>query len=946
MKRISTFITTAVALALVLPGIAQAATGPWSWHDISPRVTYQTQRPVWAVAWSEDGWFYTDGINLWDGGQVYWFDGQTSAIVTLDVRNANIERVDDIVSDRAGTVLFLQDVVRNDNQFRIVMYRNDTYTNVTNTFKSALRSDEGIYQIIGRNGSWYLLTTQKRLFAWNESDALTQITLPSKVRNYSDVSNESLHYSDPKHTEFEGVRGLRFLPYGSSYWLLHATTDIANEEENVYYRFDGSSFTDIDASIPSDFQNATMVNSNGETILFLDSCGSYGNCTKAGFFDGSFHGVVETGLTNPSNASSMTAWNGNSWFFYTLPNKTLYRITESAFASYGETKDYFLTVAGSNDGEFLLGGAASKKGRSTPFSPLSAKLTRVIEDGGVSDSNENGEVVTPATNDNGERVIDEGTGITTWQWLTPNVSEITENEDVTYTVGAWDADSIKRIQIVVNGDVKRTCELSGTSGNVECSHTIAANAYADNTNIFVNAQVWDAGDRYVWTSGKNVYNRADADDDAYVETSNSNTNTGTNTTISFNPNRTSLRNNEHIAVNVEAWDNDGIRRIDFYVNGDVRNSCTWNSLVSNRTCETTLWSSDYNVNTDIYVNAKVTDGDGRVTWTNSRTIRRIGETSNDYNYGDPGDVHITSWFDGDTTLDPGESIIFRTEAWASDGLKQIKVYVDGEPAHTCNYNHALEEVVCNHSIYHQDRADGQVVRAKAQAIDENGRVAWSEEETIRIRTPYDYIPTPNPTDGDLNVWDWLEPNKESIELHETATYHPVAWAQGGVERISVYANGALIRECNYTNGSGNRDCWAELNGADYPVNTNVFVNARVRDANGQIKWTDGKTIRVYDNGTVTDENDNRPGTLNVWSNRDHGITNDQLMTVSANGSDPDGIGSLEIYVNAERVKTCYSASCTVTAGPFNQYPYVTYAAKLTDTNGNATWTGYRQVAKQ
>jgi hypothetical protein len=625
-------------------------------------------------------------------------------------------------------------------------------------------------------------------------------------------------------------------------------------------------------------------------------------------------------------------------------NKHLYRITDNGLEDYGELRDFMVTIAGDNYGEFLVGGTASEKGRSTPFNPLSAKLARVIEDGGISDSS--GEVVTPATNTDADRVTDQGNGITTWQWLSPNVGEIETNEDVTYTVGAWDEDGIKRIQIVVNGDVKRTCELGGSTGNVECSHTIQANAYDKNTNIFVNAQVWDATDRYTWTAGKNVYNRADVVDNYNYDNYNGDTNTGTDTTLSFDPNRTTLRDNERIVANVEAWDNDGIRRIDILVNGDVRETCTWNYTSDNRECDETLWSSDFNANTDIYVNAKVTDGDGRVTWTNSRTIRRIGETSNDYNYGDPGDVHITSWFDGDTTLDPGESIIFRTEAWASDGLREIKVYVDGEPAHTCKYNNALQEVVCNHSIYHQDRADGQIVRAKAKATDEHGRVAWSDEETLRIRTPYDYDPTPDPVDGDMNVWDWLEPNKTQIELHEEVMYHPQAWAEAGVEQISVYANDELVRECNYATGSGDKDCWVQLNGADYALGSNVFVNARVRDFDGQTRWTNGKTVHINDDGTVHDEDDDRPGTLDVWSDRDSGIANDQQITVHANGSDPDGIGSMEVYVNAELVKTCYSGSCTVTVGPFNQFPYVTYAALLKDQNGNFTWSGYRQVSKQ
>jgi hypothetical protein len=924
MKRLITpFITAAMAMALVMPSVANAATGPWSWHDISSRVTYQTQRPIWAAAWSEDGWFYTDGLNLWSGGQVYWFDGQTSSMVTLDVRNANVERVDDMVSDRAGTVLFLQDVVRCNNTFRVAAYKNGSYVNYTDTVRSVFDSNEGISSITGRGGEFMIVTTKGRLFRWYaNATPPREITLPSAVRSMSVSNNEMLY--NVNHGVWQDNYSIRLamvpVQSGNS-WLLVARL---NSSDTRLYKYNGSSFSQI--SEPADFGRILAVQSNGnEALMFVEYRG-----------DGSYHATIyngsawndvaavsaydSSGLLNEKEFD--VDYNGESWMLI-HKNKRLYRLTKNGLENYGETKDFFLTVAGNDSGEFLLGGAASEKGRSTPLSPLSAKLVRVVEDGGVSDGTKT---------DESEGEEDADTGINAWQWLDKNVSEIRDGESVTYNVGAWDADGIERIRIVVNGEVKRTCEFGGKTGNAECGHVIYADSYPENTNIFVNAQVWDAQGFSVWTSGQNIYRRADGPngDGSYSDSDGQ-----MSASISFNPNRTEFGSGESITANVYAWAQDGVRKIEFYVNGSVKRTCSWDGTYESRECAYTLWANDFPAGTDVFVNAKVTDRNGRETWTSSRSIRRSdGSAWNP----DAGVVRAESWFEGDAYIDGDESVIFRTDAWAGDGLRQIRVYVDGEPAHTCAYNHALGTVSCDHSVSAQGRPNGAVVRAKALATDENGRTAWSAEKTVTVRK------SAGSEDGDISVWDWLNPSVNEIAQNESVTYHPQSWAEAGVKFVHVYVNGSVARTCDYWPGTGNQDCAFRISGANYTAGTDVFVNARAVDYNGREMWTAGKTIHIRPQGTSYDQH---PGSVTAWSNRDQGIANNQTITVYASAGDPDGVSRMEVYVNAERVKTCYgTTSCQVTAGPFNQYPYVTYAAAVYDVFGNSSWTGYRNVEKQ
>ncbi|MBD3251605.1 hypothetical protein GF380_04105 [Candidatus Uhrbacteria bacterium] len=744
MKRLIISLMMLALAGSVLVPAASAATGPWSWHDISHRVTYQTQRPVWAVAWSEDGWFYTDGISLWDGGQVYWYDGTVSSIVTLDVRRENIDRVDDIVSDRAGTVLFLQDVVRFDNNFRIVAHRNGDYINYTNTVRSVFASNEGISSIEGRDGEWMIVTTKGRLFRWYGNTTPPQrISTPARFGAYPDAVRtlqefqDNYLYSTNLGFSTSNSINVRVVPVGNE-WLVvgEGPYDDVRDTYLYCYRFNGSTFTSITCPHPSVVTSSLhALQTNGEkALLFVHGNAAMGFALTAyEYTNGSFHEIealswhaMGSGFRGPlgeidtNGANSNLLPFGSDWIL--LMDKHVIRITSTDVYDYGETRDLFLTGAADNDETLLLGGTYSALDRNEPTYPITAKLVKVIDDNGVSDGS-NDPVDTndeePSGDHEGEAKIDEGNGIHTWQWLDPNWSEFKSNESVSYNVGAWDEDTIDRIEIIVNGEVKRTCHYNG-GNDVECSHIIYASAYPKNTNIFVNAQVWDETGRYTFTDGKNVYHRGTQND-----------------------------------------------------------------------------------------------------------------TSNNDNY-------------------------------------------------------------------------------------------------------------------EFDVWDSFSPNVSWIDRDEQLIYRASAWAKNGIQEIRIYADGQEVERCSYSQTDATRYCEYELEGRDWNRGERITLNARVRHYDGRTQWTDGRDIDMRDNDGSdlpdTDHDDPNPSSLYIWSDRDGGIRYGEQMTVYTNGSDRDGIDRIEIYVNAELVKTCYNTgSCSVTGGPYDQFPYVTYAALLVDDRGYRTWTGYTNV---
>ena len=112
-KRIITAITLVAMLAMGLGAVISAAsadTGPWQWSDISDKLSTTANRPVWASAYAHPYWYLTDGQELYTGGHVWKTDGSVMTDITTEVRNAGLNRVDDIVTD-GQTIMFFKNVV-------------------------------------------------------------------------------------------------------------------------------------------------------------------------------------------------------------------------------------------------------------------------------------------------------------------------------------------------------------------------------------------------------------------------------------------------------------------------------------------------------------------------------------------------------------------------------------------------------------------------------------------------------------------------------------------------------------------------------------------------------------------------------------------------------------------------------------------------------------------
>ena len=166
----------------------------------------------------------------------------------------------------------------------------------------------------------------------------------------------------------------------------------------------------------------------------------------------------------------------------------------------------------------------------------------------------------------------------------------------------------------MNGSLNRTCSLSSTSANQSCSTSIYGGNYAAGTYVSINAKVVGTGGEYqaVWTPLTYVAIATDA-----ASNNNQTSSQGVSVWQWTDPNVSTIANNQNVTYTVTAQHPNGLNRIEIWVNGSVRQTCSLAQTSSNQTCSYTIYGGNYPVGTQIAFNAKAVgrDGEYQAAWT-------------------------------------------------------------------------------------------------------------------------------------------------------------------------------------------------------------------------------------------------------------------------------------------------------------------------------------------
>lgn len=94
--------------------------------------------------------------------------------------------------------------------------------------------------------------------------------------------------------------------------------------------------------------------------------------------------------------------------------------------------------------------------------------------------------------------------VSVWSWMSPIGTELGAGQHLDYSVGAWSADNVQRIDMIVDGVVRKTCSYGNVSGNKECTITLNDTDFADRHTAIFNARVVDQAGNKGWSDIRNV----------------------------------------------------------------------------------------------------------------------------------------------------------------------------------------------------------------------------------------------------------------------------------------------------------------------------------------------------------------------------------------------------------------------------------------------------------
>jgi hypothetical protein len=877
--------------AAVLP--VSAATSPWAWSDISGQLVERSNRPIWASDYANGSWYYTDGIDLYSGGHVYRYDGATQVDITMDVRNAGLSRVDDIVSD-GTSVLMLKNVVSSTNTVEVVRYTSGTATNVTSLFRSALQSNEGVGFLSGKNSTWYVVTTKGRLLTWNglSYNNFSSVSLPDVTL---DTSNSAIGYNVKHGSPQDGTTGLplSIVPYSNGWLLVEKTVTGLRFYTATTQTYGTSGFVDVTSSF-GQYSYLDKISSDGNNVLvfagYANTTRSYGSAGDIFTFNGAPTKVSTGGYsTYPgaqiSTSSILADWTGYEWMI--VSGKNVSRVINNQLETNTPTRDYFTTISSNGNGVVLLGGTVSTDGKSGPSYPLTAKLAKAATGSAVSSG-----VVTTVSS-SGTTASNQAS---VWTWLDPNQTWINLNQTVTYYAGAWSPNGLLRLDLYANGALRRSCAFSGATGNQQCIVVLSGNDYSSNQNVTLTAMATDSSGKTTWSGTQTVQTT-----NSYMSTYNYGYNYNYNgynygsTAYDLSawgttdPSGTTLSRSSSLTYHAQASASLGLSRIDIYANDAIVRTCSFGSQTGTQSCDATISGYSYSANTQLGMHALATDAYGHTSWSDTKTMTLQDTTSSYYPYYSTTYPYTTypyttyanttypsyvatasngsSWVwssPEQSTIAQNQSVTFNVGAWDPDGIQRIDMFVNSSIAQSCSLNNATGNQTCSTVVYGTSYTAGMTVVVNARITDAYGNVSWSDSRSYTIQS-------------------------------------------------------TTVTTAGYTRGNGT----------------------------GRGTYRDGRQYSTPVSPSVTQSATSPNGAITITSDHQGGYYNGDSVTITATASSITSDQTINILVDGQIIKTCQGqTTCSVVRNPWNASGTMMYGATLTNSQGSPSWTNYQTLKRR
>jgi hypothetical protein len=379
-------------------------------------------------------------------------------------------------------------------------------------------------------------------------------------------------------------------------------------------------------------------------------------------------------------------------------------------------------------------------------------------------------------------------------------TELESGQSITVTASAYDPVGLSSVSIYVNGALMQRCSQNGVVTTASCSSTIYANNYATGSVVTVYVQEINSSGTPTLSSSSDLTIVSGYSD-------------GGTASISISPDEDTLRADEMVDVLISAYDTLGFSNISVRVNGAVAKTCSQSGTTANGRCLVTLYGSNYSVGSDIDIYGEVTNSEGDIYVTSTKTITILAGSVVD------GSVSL-SFSPYAQSLAVGQTTTVTAHADLPSGVSEIRFYVNDELEKTCTLSGSSSTASCSVALDGSSYTSGSIINIYAEASGTNSESGTSTTSSLVI--------TSASADGGSVVL-YLAPVLSSITGTQTVTVTANAYDPSGLSEVSIFVNGSNVRTCDQS-GS-----WPTGASCSYTISANDYAT--------------GSTVTIYGRGT-------------------------------------------------------------------------------------------------
>lgn len=503
--------------------------------------------------------------------------------------------------------------------------------------------------------------------------------------------------------------------------------------------------------------------------------------------------------------------------------------------------------------------------------------------------------------------------------LTPDVTRLTSEQTMTVSVAISDPAGVSGVSLFLKGNLLKYCGQTGSPTTATCSATVNGGDYADGSVLAIYGQeVNRNGERFV-SATRTV-------------TTSGGTAAASSVSLTYSPTTSVLNAGQQKSVTVTAYDPDGLSSVAVFVNGTMAQNCQQNGVVTNATCTTTLYGTNYPSGSTVSVYGQAVDKNGVPTISAAATFTvEVGASSSG--------ASVTLGFSPNaTSLAIGDTMTVQVSAYAPHGFNSLALFANGARVQSCNASSAGTRANCNVTLYGANYASGSTVGVYAQAVDTDGIAVVSPTTNLTILAG---------TAASSLISLSFSPYATAIAPTQSTTVTVTANDSYAVSSIAVYVNNALARTCTMTGSSLTASCSVTLNGANYASGSTISVYGRAENANGGSNLSATSTLSVSSAAVGN-------GSASLFiSPSVAALSGTQTATVTVMAYDPTGLGSVNVFVNGSNVRSCSQsgtwptgASCTyvISAANYGSGTSLTIYGQGVSTAGATTNSATSSIA--